>query len=187
MLLIDNTAFDRVPAEAYTSPALPSAARARMLDAVREDDPFRLARFVAAQERDYARAFAEIRAGRKTSHWMWYIFPQIVGLGSSPTSQFYAIAGAAEARAYLDHPLLGPRLVECAAAVLAVPGRSARQIFGDPDDLKLRSSATLFAAISAAPSSLFQQVLDKYFNGSPDAATLHFLEGAPPQPPASDR
>ena len=151
-----------------------------MLDAVVEDDPFRLARFVAAQERDYARALAEIRAGRKTSHWMWYIFPQIRGLGSSPTSRLYAIASAAEARAYLDHPLLGRRLLECAAAVLAVSGRSARQIFGDPDDLKLRSSATLFAAISADRSSLFHQVLDKYFNGTPDAATLHRMAGAPP-------
>jgi uncharacterized protein (DUF1810 family) len=131
---------------------------------------------VEAQAGDYDRALAELRAGRKRSHWMWYVFPQFAGLGFSPTSQRYAIRSAAEAEAYLRHPVLGPRLVECCEAVLGVTGRSAHDIFGSPDDLKLRSCATLFAAVSA-PGSVFQRVLDQYFGGERDERTLRLLGG----------
>src|ERR1700688_3375350 len=112
------------------------------------NDPFDLDRFVRAQATDYDRALSELRDGEKRSHWMWYVFPQIEGLGHSPMSVRYSIKSAAEARAYLDHPVLGPRLRECAAVVRDIAGRSALEIFGSPDDLKLRSSATLFAAVS---------------------------------------
>jgi uncharacterized protein (DUF1810 family) len=138
------------------------------------DDPYKLSRFVQAQEADYARAIAEIRSGLKRSHWMWYVFPQIAGLGSSPTSVRYAIESLAEARAYLAHPVLGPRLLECAEAALAVPGRSAAEIFGSPDDRKLRSCATLFASVSP-PGSVFDRVLDKYFGGKKDENTVRLL------------
>src|SRR5689334_5126168 len=111
-----------------------------------------LARFLHAQEHDYQQALAEIRSGRKRSHWMWYIFPQFDGLGFSATSKHYAIKSIAEADAYLRHPILGPRLVESLEAVLNVEGRSAIEIFGSPDDMKLRSSATLFASVSPAGS-----------------------------------
>lgn len=141
-------------------------------------DPFDLTRFVTAQAHDYARALAEVRAGRKASHWMWYVFPQFAGLGFSPTSQFYAIKSRAEAGAYLAHPVLGPRLVEVAEAALAVEGKSAAEIFGPPDDLKLRSSATLFAQVSPA-GSVFHRLLDRYFGGEPDAQTLRLLGDAP--------
>lgn len=137
-------------------------------------DPFDLNRFVEAQEDIYDDALAELRAGRKRSHWMWFIFPQFEGLGFSATSHHFAIHSAAEARAYLAHPVLGPRLVECAEAVLAVAGRSAREIFGSPDDLKLRSSATLFASVSP-DGSVFHRLLDKYFDGTPDQRTLELL------------
>lgn len=137
-------------------------------------DPFDLQRFVEAQKRNYADALAELTAGRKTSHWMWYVFPQIAGLGSSAMAQTYAIGSRAEAIAYLAHPVLGPRLRECVAAVNAVTGRSAHQIFGSPDDLKFRSSLTLFA--EAAPDEpLFSQALAAYFAGEPDARTLEEL------------
>ena len=142
------------------------------------DDPYDLRRFIEAQTRDYARALAEIKAGFKRSHWMWYVFPQFAGLGFSSTSQHYAIKSLDEARAYLAHPLLGPRLVECAEAALAVEGRSAHEIFGSPDDLKLRSCATLFACISPAGSA-FEKLLDKYFQGKRDEKTLQLLGGAP--------
>jgi uncharacterized protein (DUF1810 family) len=135
------------------------------------DDPHDLNRFVLAQEHDYAPALAEIRSGRKRTHWMWYIFPQLDGLGFSQTARRYAIRGLDEARAYLGHPVLGPRLVECAEAVLAVQGRSAREIFGTPDDLKLRSCATLFAEVSPA-GSVFRWVLEEYFGGEADGRTL---------------
>jgi uncharacterized protein (DUF1810 family) len=138
------------------------------------DEPFDLNRFVRAQENDYPRALAEIRSGRKRSHWMWYIFPQLDGLGSSSTAKFYAIKSLDEARAYLDHPVLGPRLRECAAAVVGVEGRSAAQIFGSPDDLKLRSCATLFAIVSP-PGSIFDRLLDKYYHGERDGKTLQLL------------
>ena len=135
---------------------------------------FDLQRFVDAQATVHAQALAEIRAGRKRSHWMWFIFPQIDGLGSSPTARRYAIKGQTEAAAYLEHPVLGARLVECAEAALAVDGRSATQIFGQPDDVKLRSSATLFAAVAPAGSA-FERVIDKYFGGEPDPRTLDLL------------
>jgi uncharacterized protein (DUF1810 family) len=139
-----------------------------------EIDPHDLNRFVRAQEHDYARALAEIRSGRKRTHWMWYIFPQLDGLGFSETARRYAIRGLDEARAYLGHPVLGPRLVECAEAVLAVQGRSAREIFGAPDDLKLRSCATLFAEVAPA-GSVFRRVLEVYFGGEADGRTLALL------------
>jgi uncharacterized protein (DUF1810 family) len=138
------------------------------------DDAYDLGRFVAAQEDVYPRALAELQAGEKRSHWMWFIFPQIAGLGSSPMAQRYAIGSVDEARAYLAHPLLGPRLRTCTAAVNAVTGRSAHAIFGSPDDVKFRSSMTLFAA--AAPDEPgFTEALARYFAGSPDPLTLEKL------------
>ena len=139
----------------------------------RSEDPYDLARFVDAQAADYARALSELRAGKKQSHWMWYVFPQIDGLGQSPMSRRYSIKSAAEARAYLDHPVLGARLRECFAVMYGIAGRSAREIFGSPDDMKLRSCATLFSSESDEP--IFDQVLDKYFDGKPDAETLRLL------------
>ena len=138
------------------------------------DDPHGLDRFVRAQSDAYARALAEIQAGRKRSHWMWFVFPQFHGLGSSPTAREYAIKSVAEAQAYLAHPLLGPRLTEAAGAALAVSGNSASDIFGSPDDLKLRSCATLFARVSA-PGSVFHRLLDKYYRGEPDEKTLRLM------------
>lgn len=111
------------------------------------DDPYDLSRFVRAQEDDYAQALAELVSGRKRSHWMWYVFPQFDGLAFSSTSKLYSIKSVAEAKAYLAHPLLGPRLLECAEAVVRVEGRSATEIFGSPDDLKLKSCATLFGSL----------------------------------------
>lgn len=137
-------------------------------------DPFDLDRFVQAQHAVYDTALAELRAGRKRTHWMWFVFPQLEGLGSSPTAQRYAISGAEEATAYLRHPVLGPRLHECAAAVLAVRGCTAHEIFGTPDDMKLRSSATLFAQVSA-PGSAFAQLLEHHFPEGPDPRTLALL------------
>jgi uncharacterized protein (DUF1810 family) len=133
-----------------------------------------LSRFVQAQEDDYAQALTEIRSGRKHSHWMWYIFPQLEGLGFSSTSQRYAIKSLGEAEAYLSHPVLGPRLVECAEAALGVEGRSAFEVFGSPDEMKLRSCATLFACVSPA-GSVFHRLLDKYFQGERDGKTLRLL------------
>jgi uncharacterized protein (DUF1810 family) len=124
---------------------------------------------VDAQAGVHARALAELRAGRKQSHWMWFVFPQISGLGSSPMSQHYALNSLKEARAYLDHPLLGARLRDCTAAVLALEGRSAHDIFGTPDDLKFRSSMTLFDA--ASPDDIFRAALEKYSGGDPDPLT----------------
>jgi len=133
-----------------------------------------LERFVDAQRETYDRALVEIRAGQKQSHWMWFVFPQLAGLGSSAMAERYAIASADEARAYLAHPILGPRLVECATAVLAVRGHSAHDIFGSPDDVKLRSSATLFAHVSPA-GSVFHRVLDQYFDSTPDPRTCSLI------------
>jgi uncharacterized protein (DUF1810 family) len=135
------------------------------------EDPFDLDRFVRAQASDYERALAEIHAGHKRSHWMWYVFPQFAGLGQSPTSQHFAITSLDEARAYLAHPILGPRLAECAGALLSVHDRTAHQIFGSPDDLKLKSSATLFALVSP-DGSVFHRVLEKYFGGHADEQTI---------------
>ena len=140
-------------------------------------DPTDLARFLTAQASDYDRALAELRAGRKQSHWMWYIFPQLRGLGSSPMSQLYDIADLAEARAYLAHPVLGARLKDAVEVLLHTKGSSAHQIFGSPDDLKLRSSATLFARASP-PGSPFEQLLAKFFDGEPDPITLERLGAA---------
>jgi uncharacterized protein (DUF1810 family) len=142
------------------------------------DDPHDLSRFVQAQERDHAGALAEIRSGRKRSHWMWHVFPQFDGLGASPTSRRYSIKSLAEAEAYLRHPVLGPRLVECAAAVLEVEGRSALEIFGSPDDVKLWSCVTLFACVSPA-ELVFQRLIDTYFEGRRDSRTLRLLGIAP--------
>ena len=147
-------------------------------DAGSSADPFHLQRFVDAQAGIYTQALAELRAGRKRSHWMWYIFPQLTGLGQSPTSRRYAIGSRAEAHAYLAHPLLGPRLLECADALLALEDRSASDIFGYPDDLKFKSSLTLFAAV-AEEGSIFERLLVKYFNGEPDSRTLQLLESLP--------
>lgn len=136
---------------------------------------FDLERFISAQAAIYGGVLAELRSGRKRTHWMWFIFPQIEGLGHSATTLHYAIKSIDEARAYLNHPVLGPRLRECAEAVLAVEGRRASEIFPYPDDLKLKSSMTLFAAASE-PGSVFVRVLDKYFAGNQDERTLQLLK-----------
>ncbi|GIF03808.1 DUF1810 domain-containing protein [Actinoplanes siamensis] len=136
-----------------------------------------LQRFVHAQGGVHEQARAELAAGHKRSHWMWFVFPQLAGLGSSPTARAYAIRDLDEARAYLAHPVLGPRLVECARTLLGVRGRTASQILGHPDDLKLRSSMTLFAEAADDPA-VFRQVLERYYDG-PDARTLELL-GVPP-------
>jgi uncharacterized protein (DUF1810 family) len=136
---------------------------------------FDLDRYLSAQTSVYGEALAELRSGQKRSHWMWFVFPQIEGLGHSATSIRYAIKSLEEARAYLNHPVLGSRLRECAEAVCAVEGRTASDIFGFPDDLKLRSSMTLFAAV-AEPKSVFIRVLEKYFQGKQDERTLQLLK-----------
>ena len=139
-----------------------------------DNDPHELNRFVDAQAGDYDRALAEIKNGRKRSHWMWYVFPQIDGLGFSSMSERYAIKSVAEARAYLEHPMLGPRLVEISEAALGVEGRSASEIFGSPDDMKLKSCATLFATVTP-PDSVFARLLEKYFKGERDGKTLGLI------------
>ncbi|GAB4381283.1 MAG: DUF1810 domain-containing protein [Elainellaceae cyanobacterium] len=138
------------------------------------NDPHNLNRFIQAQAADYERALTEIKSGRKRSHWMWYIFPQLDGLGVSAISKQYSIKSIAEAKAYLNHPILGSRLIECAEATLSVDARSAHEIFGSPDDIKLRSCATLFAYVSPV-GSVFDQLLDKFFQGERDPKTLHLL------------
>jgi len=145
-----------------------------MTDTPPAADPYDLARFLEAQAPVYDQALAEIRRGRKQSHWMWFVFPQIDGLGSSQMAKRYAIRSREEARAYLDHPVLGPRLRACAEAVLSVDGRTASEIFGSPDDVKLRSSATLFAAVSHA-DSVFERVLARYYGAQRDARTIELL------------
>jgi uncharacterized protein (DUF1810 family) len=136
-------------------------------------DQYDLERFVTAQDRGgiYLAALSELRAGRKRSHWMWFVFPQIAGLGQSSISRHYAISSMAEAKAYLRHPVLGPRLVECARVVAATRASTAEQIFGGIDAMKLRSSMTLFAR-AASQEMVFQDVIDRYFDGNEDAATL---------------
>jgi uncharacterized protein (DUF1810 family) len=146
----------------------------------RTEDPFGIDRFVRAQDGQYDVALAEIRAGRKRSHWMWYVFPQVAGLGSSAMSRRYAIGSATEAKAYLEHPLLGPRLIEISAAVLALQARSAQAIFGSPDDRKLQSCATLFASVSSS-GSVFERLLGQYFDGERDARTLELLRATATQ------
>lgn len=134
-------------------------------------DAFDLERFVAAQAPVYARVLDELHQGRKQSHWMWFVFPQLAGLGSSPMAQRYAITSAAEASAYLLHPVLGPRLRECTRLVNAIEGRDIHAIFGSSDDMKFRSSMTLFSA-ATTDNAEFLTALDKYFGGARDTATL---------------
>lgn len=145
-------------------------------DPTKYEDFFDLNRFKSAQEGIYDSVLAELKSGQKRSHWMWFIFPQVQGLGRSSTAQYYAIKSLAEARAYLKDPVLGARLLECAEVLEAIEGRSASAIFGYPDDLKLRSSLTLFASVSEDPHSVFVRVLEKYFQGEPDERTLELLE-----------
>jgi uncharacterized protein (DUF1810 family) len=139
---------------------------------VNRTDPHDLARFVEAQDADgtYSRALRELRDGRKRSHWMWFVFPQIAGLGQSQISRRYAIASLEEASEYLRHPVLGPRLLACVGALVHLEGRSAEQVFGSIDAQKLRSSMTLFLRADPAEQA-FQHVLDRYFGGLPDTAT----------------
>ena len=134
-----------------------------------------LKRFLDAQERDYQRALGEIRTGRKQGHWIWYIFPQIAGLGFSSTSAFYAIVNLEEANDYIQHPVLGSRLIETANAFLDIKGKTANQILGSPDDLKVRSSMTLFS-LTENTDPVFQAVLDKYYNGKPDEKTISIIK-----------
>ncbi len=143
-------------------------------DRASDHNYYDLNRFVSAQEGVYDRALVEVRSGLKRSHWMWYIFPQIDGLGFSPTTKHYAIKSLEEARQYLGHPVLGARLKECAEAVMSVQGKSAADIFGYPDDRKLQSSMTLFALVSE-PGSVFERVLEKYYQGKRDQRTLQIV------------
>lgn len=133
----------------------------------------RLDRFLTAQERSYDTALSEIKNGRKRSHWMWYTFPQIAGLGMSSTAQYYSIADIEEAREYITHPVLGARLLEISRALLTLDSSDATAVMGYPDDLKLRSSMTLFAQVSEDP--VFNAVIDKFYGGRPDTRTLHIL------------
>jgi len=141
------------------------------------EDPFNLTRFLKAQEGIYERALAELQRGQKETHWMWFIFPQIDGLGRSGMAREYAIKSREEAAAYLQHPLLGRRLVECSEALLHIQGRSVSDIMGYPDDLKLNSSMTLFATVSEQ-GSVFYRVIDRYFKGHDDRKTRAILAGA---------
>lgn len=151
------------------------------------DDPFDLARFVAAQAPLIDQVRGELRRGLKRSHWMWFVFPQLRGLGRSPTALRYGIASLDEAQAYLAHPVLGPRLLECTALMNQVPGRTAREILGSPDDLKFRSCMTLFG-LAAPEEPLFRQALEQFFEGSPDPLTMASCGGAggPGESPAQD-
>jgi uncharacterized protein (DUF1810 family) len=143
--------------------------------------PFVLNRIVSAQAPVYGQALAELRGGSKRTHWMWFIFPQIRGLGHSSTSEYYAIQSLEEAGAYLQHAVLGPRLLECAEALLSVQGRTASAIMGYPDDLKLRSCMTLFERV-AGPGSVFSRVLERYYAGGRDERTLPLLETTRSEP-----
>ncbi len=142
-----------------------------------DEDPFDLGRFVAAQANDYARALAELRAGRKQTHWMWYVLPQLRGLGSSSTAQFYGIGSAREAEAYLAHPVLGPRLRECVTAMNALDGPSAVQVLGQIDAAKFRSCVTLFRSVDPE-NDVWGKALDAFFAGVPDERTLAMLDGS---------
>jgi uncharacterized protein (DUF1810 family) len=139
------------------------------------DPSAELGRFVEAQHEVYGSVLSELHSGRKTSHWMWFVFPQIAGLGKSGPARLYAIKSMDEARAYLQHPILGPRLIECSEAVLSIRGRTALDIFDSPDHMKLKSCMTLFASISS-DGSVFHRVLDHYYAGERDAHTLLLLE-----------
>ena len=142
---------------------------------MKPDDPYELNRFLRAQEGVYERALSELKNGQKRTHWMWFIFPQIDGLGYSPMAKRYSIKSLEEARQYLDHPVLGKRLLECTLAVVALKGGSASEIFGYPDDLKFKSSMTLFEKIAGA-GTVFSSALDKYCHGKRDVTTLRLLE-----------
>ncbi|HEY5800207.1 MAG TPA: DUF1810 domain-containing protein [Burkholderiaceae bacterium] len=137
------------------------------------DEQYALQRFVAAQHNVMPAVFDELRAGRKHTHWMWFVFPQLAGLGRSAMAQRYALSGVAEARAYLLHPVLGQRLRLCSELVLAAPRRTAHAVFGSPDDLKFHSCMTLFAALES--NTIFARNLLRYFEGQPDPATLALL------------
>ena len=141
------------------------------------EDPYRLRRFVEAQDQNgqYHEVISELRNGHKSSHWMWYVFPQLKGLGQSWMANEYAIASLAEAQAYLGHPVLGPRLIECAQLLLAIDGKSATDVFGSLDAIKLRSSMTLFGRADPQ-QAVFRQVLDRYFQGSEDEETIRRLD-----------
>jgi uncharacterized protein (DUF1810 family) len=139
-----------------------------------QDDPYNLSRFVSAQDTVYESVLAELQRGRKSGHWMWFIFPQVQGLGHSGLAQRYAISGLEEARAYLQHAVLGPRLRECTELVVAIEESSIEEIFGYPDDLKFRSSMTLFN-LAANDSEMFLAALEKYFGGGSDPLTLELL------------
>lgn len=143
------------------------------------DDPFQLQRFTAAQADVFQQALSEIKAGRKQGHWMWFVFPQIDGLGRSGTARFYSIKSSEEAAAYLNHPVLGPRLIECSEAILGVSGKSAQDMLGSPDHLKLCSSMTLFASLSPT-NPVFARVIERIFGGQPDAQTIKLLANATP-------
>ena len=140
------------------------------------NDPYDLERFTAAQATTYDTALAELKSGRKRSHWMWFVFPQMRGLGHSPTAQFYGISGLEEARAYLAHPLLGRRLEEATRAVLAIAGRTLHEIFGTPDDMKFDSSMTLFDLASDTPDNVYREALTQFCGGKRDQATLALLD-----------
>jgi uncharacterized protein (DUF1810 family) len=139
------------------------------------NDPYDLNRFLIAQQDDYQQALTELKAGEKQSHWMWYIFPQIDGLAFSSTAKYFSIKSIEEAQAYLAHPILGARLLECAETVVGIEGQSITEILGSPDDLKLRSCVTLFASLSPS-GSVFERILKKYYDGLDDEKTLLILE-----------
>lgn len=151
------------------------------------DDRFELSRFVAAQDPVFATVLAELRAGRKESHWMWFVFPQLRALGRSPTAKFYGIGSLDEARAYLEHPVLAGRLAEAVDVVLAVQGRSVHDIFGSPDDLKFRSSMTLFDVAAEGGQGCFRLALERFFAGEPDRHTLEFIHDGSAVDPAGRR
>jgi uncharacterized protein (DUF1810 family) len=142
---------------------------------VNTDDPYDLSRFLSAQEGVYERALAELKGGQKRTHWMWYIFPQLDGLGFSPTAKRYSIKSIEEAQQYLNHPVLGKRLLKCTEAVLALKGGSVSEIFGYPDDMKFKSSMTLFEQVTG-PGSVFSSALDRYCHGERDTSTLRLLK-----------
>jgi uncharacterized protein (DUF1810 family) len=143
------------------------------------EDPYNLNRFVEAQNPVYSRVCDELRKGRKMSHWMWFIFPQIAGLGFSSMSRRFSITSLDEARAYLDHPVLGPRLIECTKLVCAIPQKTIHEILGSPDDMKFRSCMTLFCQAADQPD-LFKDALKRYFSGQLDTLTLERIQGYPP-------
>ncbi len=140
-----------------------------------ENDPFELSRFVAAQDRAFDTALTELKAGRKQTHWMWFIFPQLRALGRSPTAHFYGIGSIEEARAYLRHPVLADRLARAVDAVLGISERSAHEIFGSPDDMKFRSSMTLFSEAAGQEGERFQLALERFYAGEPDRLTLEAI------------